>query len=200
MAITQIKSISARKQEILEAAQRLFSQKGYQAASMRDLADDLDIKPASLYSHYRSKDEILWEIAVRCAKEFHETVLPIAQEDISIEGKIRLMIQAHVAVIIKNIEASAIFFREWKHLEEPRKSEYSRFISRYNAVFSDLIREGHETGIFRRVKSKFTTSMMISSLNWIHLWYKPDGEMTPQDIGLQASEFVLGGILQGNQV
>lgn len=194
MPISHIQSVSSRKQEILQAARRLFSQKGFQNASMRDLAQALDIKPASLYSHYQSKDEILWEIAIRCAREFLETVLPIAKEKSSVQDRLDRMIRAHVAVIIRNLDASAIFFGEWTHLDEPRRSEYADLINRYESAFVTIIQDGMETGVFRTVKPRFITSMLIAALNWIHQWYRPDGEMTIEDIGNEASRFLLAGL------
>ena len=113
-------ALSERKQQILHAARDLFSHKGYGAASMRDLAKAMDIKPASLYSHYDSKEDILWEIAIRAKEAFFQKVLPLAEREGDIEERLRSMLQAHVGVIIDNINASAIFFGEWKHLSDPR--------------------------------------------------------------------------------
>ena len=190
-----LRSLSPRKQEILEAACQLISREGYPAASMRVLAKELDIKPASLYSHYENKDEILWEIAIRSAKAFHEEVLPIAQLDLPIADRLDRMIRAHVHLIIANIDASAIFFLEWKHLTEDRKKEYAAAVAHYEAGFTKLLNAGVESGIFRPMKTKFVTSSLISSINWIHKWYKPDGQMSVEEIAAQASDFILKGLI-----
>ena len=195
MSDTNIKTLSPRKQEILTAAQKLFSEKGFNAASMRDVAKKLDIRPASLYSHYNSKDDILWEIAIRCANEFHQKVDPIAKLDLPIEVRLEKMITAHIYVIIKNINASAIFFQEWKHLNEPRLSEYAQSVAEYEALFRNLIQEGIQEGIFRNdLRPGFITAMILSSVNWIHQWYKPEGNMTAENIGKQAVRMILEGL------
>ncbi|MEZ4824883.1 MAG: TetR/AcrR family transcriptional regulator [Bacteroidia bacterium] len=194
MPITRIQDLSLRKQEILSAARGLFSKKGFQTASMRDLAQTLDIKPASLYSHYQSKDEILWEIAIRCAREFLDTVLPLSETSLPVEKRLEQMVKAHISVIIRNQDASAIFFQEWIHLEEPRRSEYKALIDRYESAFIQLIEEGIGEGIFRNANPRFTTSMMIASINWIHQWYRPEGKMSVEDIGNEAAHFILAGL------
>ena len=195
MTPVSLKILSPRKQEILEAAQQLFSQKGYNAASMRDVAKALDIKPASLYSHYDSKDDILWEIATRCANEFHVQVGPFANEEIPVQKRLEKMIKAHVRVIVKNINASAIFFHEWKHLNEPRRSEYAKSISDYQVLFRNLIKEGMDKQIFREdLRPGFTTAMILSSVNWIHQWFKDGRGMNPDNIGEQAVNIILGGL------
>ena len=70
---------SNRRTQLIETAEDLFSKKGYVATSMRDIAEALNIEAASLYSHIGSKDDILWEIADRCATEFHTAIDPIHQ-------------------------------------------------------------------------------------------------------------------------
>ena len=190
-----LRSLSPRKQEILEAACQLISREGYVAASMRALAKELDIKPASLYSHYENKEEILWEIAIRCAKAFQEEVLPIAQLDLPVGERLDRMVRAHVELIIDNIDASAIFFIEWKHLTDERRKEYAATVARYEAGFTALLTKGVEAGIFRPMNVKFITSSLLSSINWIHKWYKPGGQMTVAEIASQASDFILQGLI-----
>lgn len=192
-----LKTLSPRKQEILEVAQRLISQDGYDGASMRQIAEELGIKTASLYSHYNSKDDMLWEIAIRCAHEFHAHVLPIEQMDASVEERLGKMVRMHAELIIRNIDAAAIFFYEWKHLEEGkegRKAYYQGHIERYERAFINVIEEGIEQKIFREVPVKFMTYTLLNSINWIKNWYRPSGKMKVKEIADEFEAFVLNGL------
>lgn len=191
---SDIKVLSKRKQEILEKAQELFSRKGYAVASMRDLADELHIKPASLYSHYASKEDILWEIALRCAREFHEGVLHQHEKDSDPQVQLGEMIRAHISVIVRNIDAAAIFFREWEKLSEPKRSRYKELIYTYEQAFATVIERGVEAEIFRPIPAKFATSMLLSSMNWIQHWYKPRGKMRESEVARVCQAFVLDGL------
>jgi len=194
MLPAEIKEISARKQEILGAAQQLFREKGFVAASMRDLANELGIRPASLYSHYSSKDEILWEIAIRSAYEFYQVVMPITEKEMLPEPKLQVMMRAHTRVMIRNINASAIFFKEWKRLEPEKRAQYETVISTYEGKFIEVLREGMEAGVFRTGDARFLTSMLLSSVNWIPDWYREEGKMTVDDIADASADFVLNGL------
>ena len=101
-----------RKTQISQVADRLFSEKGYVATSMRDIAEALEIEPASLYSHIKSKEELLWETASRCANEFFSAVKPIFRSELKTQIKLKEMVIAHVEIITRNLSASAIFFTE----------------------------------------------------------------------------------------
>ncbi|MEM6799898.1 MAG: TetR/AcrR family transcriptional regulator [Bacteroidota bacterium] len=186
--------LSERKQQILDVARDLFSRKGYGLASMRDLAEELEIRPASLYSHYKSKEEILWEIAIRAKEAFFLNVLPLADSPETIEERLRHMIETHVAVIIQNINASAIFFEEWKHLGDTRRSEFAAYQKTYESSFQNLIEEGIAAGIFRKQNTRFGVLSLLSGINWIHKWYRPGGSLQAGDIAKEAADFALSAL------
>lgn len=183
-----------RKTQILQVAEGLFNEKGYMATSVRDIAEALSIEAASLYSHFASKDEILWRIAQRCAQDFFDEVNPIAQSGLNTSQKLREMILAHVRVIVRNLHASAVFFSEWRHLEAGRKAEYAARRDKYESLWRAVVRKGIEENLFRHYDERFTTRAILSALNWTHTWYKPDGELRPDQVGSQLADILLNGL------
>lgn len=190
------KGLSDRKTQILVEAEKLFHQKGYLACSVRDLAEVLEIEAASLYSHFKSKEEILWTIADRCAEEFFDSVKPIADSKLHTQKKLTDMIVAHVGVITRNINASAVFLREWRHLSEPRRSEYSILRNEYEQIFRAVIKQGIAENLFKHYDEGFSTRTIMSAINWTHTWYKEDGEMTAEEIGEHLAGILLNGLVR----
>ncbi len=70
-----------RKKEIVVVAAKLFKEKGYSAVSMRDIAQQMDIKAASLYNHIKGKQEILSSLVLHVAKEFTNSTQTITAQD-----------------------------------------------------------------------------------------------------------------------
>ena len=183
-----------RKQQIEEKATTLFQERGYAATSMRDLAQVLGIEAASLYSHIKSKEEILQKICFRMADEFFEAWKDVTSEDSSFSAKMEKAVIAHVNVITKDTDASAVFFNEWRHLSEPFLSEFLAMRNDYEGRFIQIIKDGIATGEFEDVDEKFMMLTILSSLNWTHNWYKPEGSLTPEEIASRLSNLILNGL------
>ncbi|MTI32968.1 TetR/AcrR family transcriptional regulator [Xanthovirga aplysinae] len=195
--MTTKEKVSRKKQIELQATE-LFRTKGYSASSMRDLAQELGIEAASLYSHIRSKEEILQKIIFGMAERFFEKLNAIPKnENLSFAKQLEQSIIAHIEVITKNTAASAVFFNEWRHLSEPNLSKFLDLREEYEGRFRDIITKGMETNEFRDIDERFAVFAILSSLNWTHTWYKVEGKMSPEQIGRQLSGLLINGLKKG---
>lgn len=194
MILPEIKPLSERKEEILTQARMLFSEEGYRSASMRNLAIRLEIKAASLYSNFDNKEEMLWEIALRCAKAFFDKIEPICAQDLPPGEKLQALLEAHIEVIIENRDASAIFFEQWKYLGESKRKQYASFQHAYEQNFIDVLREGQANGLFHQMNARFISLSLLSASNWISHWYRPEGKMTLVEIKKELINLLLNGI------
>ncbi|CAN5873571.1 TetR/AcrR family transcriptional regulator [soil metagenome] len=183
-----------RREQIDQIATSLFQKRGFSATSMRDLATELGIEAASLYAHIRSKEEILHQICFRMADAFFDALEQADEEEASASGKLRQVMIAHVKVLTRNPAASAVFLQEWRHLSEPGLSRFLQLREQYEGRFREILRRGMETGEFARSNEKFTALLVLSSLNWIPHWYKPEGPMSPDQIGEAIATTLLNGI------
>lgn len=185
---------SARKEQIIETASKLFSQRGYMATSMRDIADKMGIEAASLYNHISSKEEILQDICFDQAQLFLRAIAEVNDIYFDAEKKLRMAIQNHVEILTANLMQSKVFLQEWKYLGDENKAEFIKLRDTYEKEFTVILSNGEDENLFKGVDKKFAVLNILSSLNWIVEWYKPDGEMTPTQIAEKLSDFVLMGL------
>ena len=132
------------KRDVLETAQRLFRERGFQATSVRDIAGAMGIQAGSLYSHIEGKDELLWEIASAAADRFFAMIEPIVASDQIVTQKLRDVIHGHVRVITEELDAAAVYSTEWRHLSDERKKQFIDRRDRYESKIRGLVREGIE--------------------------------------------------------
>jgi AcrR family transcriptional regulator len=185
-----------RKEQINEIAQTLFRNKGYAATSMRDLAKEVGIEPASIYSHVKSKEALLQKICFRIADEFFDALQGILKEDLSAEEKLSTAIDAHVVVILNNLDATTVFFHEWKHLSEPSLSEFKTLRNKYEKQFRSIIEAGIESDEFDEVDAHVSIKLLFAMMNSIYEWYNPKGKLKQQEIVRNIVETFVFGIVR----
>jgi AcrR family transcriptional regulator len=189
-----VQSIPRKKQIELKATE-LFWQKGYAGTSMRDLAQVLGIEAASIYSHVKSKEEILRAICFRMADQFFAAIQNIqSQHHLTEEEKLRLSIKVHLQVITKDKHASSVFFDEWRYLSEPHLTDFLKMRDEYENWFKTIILNGSTNGEFKFVDSKMAVMSILSALNWTHRWYKPSGKYNTSELAEYISNIILNGL------
>src|SRR5262245_26262098 len=130
-----------RKEEIRNAAAKLFGEKGFAASSVRDIANAVGLGAASLYNHMESKDELLRAICFRCAEGFS-----VGMKEIDVEGrnpieKIEALIRLHVRIALEDKSSVTVFNDEWKHLTEPHLFTFTQMRRNYEVAYLGIIRE-----------------------------------------------------------
>jgi TetR/AcrR family transcriptional regulator, cholesterol catabolism regulator len=189
-----VKTGSSRKKQIEEKATELFRFRGYAGTSMRDLARELDIEAGSLYSHIKSKEELLQSICFKMAVEFIELLKELETDEFSPAEKLKIGIIEHVKLITKDVSASAVFVNEWRHLSGTYLEKFLVMRENYEGKFIDIIREGIINKSFKEIDEKFAVQFIFSSVNWTYTWYKPTGKMKPGEIGEKLADLLIHGI------
>lgn len=183
-----------RKQQIYSTARSLFSERGYPATTVRDIARELNMQAGSLYAHIDSKEDVLWQIVDGAAEQFLAAVEPIAKGVGSSVGKLRAMVRAHVGVVAANGGDAAIFLHEWKFLGEPRRSSIAERRRQYEALYRQVVDEGILSGEFAPTDPKMAALLVLSVMNWMPQWYNPSGPLSAQEIADSFIELILRGL------
>jgi len=192
-----IKSAPVRgsKERIFRAAIRLFRDKGFSATSMRDLARVCGLEAPSIYNHYASKEEVLQNILFERAAEFFTQLEPILRMPLSAPLQLRMAVDRHVRVVTGDVDASVVFTQEWRHLTEPHLSHFIDLRHQYRNYFIEILQRGVRDGVFRPFNEKLAAAGLLSSLNALHEWYRPDGPLSISEIARQLSDQLLFGFL-----
>ena len=160
-----------RKSEIVTISAKLFKEKGYSAVTMRDIAQALDIKAASLYNHIKSKHEILSLIVISIAEEYTNTISTIVSSDESAIQKLEKVIQLHIDITVRNPDALASLNNDWMHLPKQELDYFLEMREQYEEIFRTIIKEGIASGEIKNHNSEVIIFSMLSTLRTLYLWY-----------------------------
>ena len=186
-----------RKREILSTSQRLFKEKGYASTSVRDIAKALEIEPASLYSHIKTKEDILKITCFEMADKFELAIKEVNDIYFNAEERLKMAIQMHVEILTSNLDAAVVFIRDWRNLGPETKAAFIDKRNAYEEGIRQIIREGVEEGNFQETDIKIAALTILSSVNWIVEWYKPEGKLDPKALADKLCSFILTGLKAG---
>lgn len=158
-----VKDAAKRKDEILDAAGRLFQQKGFDATSTNDILECVGIARGTLYYHFRSKEEIMDALIERCNTHLLEAARTAAA-DRSIPVKERFM-RTVTALNVTGGEGGE-GGEMLRHLHRPQNALMHQKIQRaaiagVPPILADLVREGIEQGIFHTLHPFESIEMIV---------------------------------------
>jgi AcrR family transcriptional regulator len=191
----------ARRREIDEVASELFHANGYAATSVRDIAKALDIQGASLYAHVASKEDLLWAIVERAATDFERAADRAIADTPTADAVERLaaLVEAHVEVVTADPERSSVFVTEWRHLSTDRRAAVAERRDAYERRFRETIEEGISVGAFRATDPAIAATFILTALNGIATWFRPDGRLSPDRIADHYVELALRSLSEDHR-
>ena len=189
---------SLRKQLIIDAAVKVFHQKGYRAATLDDVAHELGLTRPALYHYVSSKENLLSLIYIQALESFFATIYEITGMDLSPPDKLRLFVRRHLhTIVIENLAMFTVFFSEENQLPEKDFQKIRKEKRKFTKVVEDIILEGIAQGYFRDVNAKLQSNAIIGMCNWLFRWYKPDqSSFTPDEITEQFIDLLENGLFQ----
>lgn len=171
-----------RVREILARAASVYSRVGYSAGSIRDLAKALNIKSASLYHWFESKEDILFAIMLDFHRSFVSEVTPIATLPGPPNAIIRKVVEAHIRFDVQRWDQVVIGLSERRALSPERRLIINRLRRQHRDAIVKLVAAGAAPGSWAAAEPKIIASVILDTINGLVQWYDQRGEADLQHI------------------
>jgi AcrR family transcriptional regulator len=187
-----------RRQKVLSAAAEVFRAKGYQAASMNDIAGRSGSDRASIYYYFSSKREIFTELVRRAAMDNVANAEEIAAAEGPTVARLHRLIVGLVESYERHYPYLHLYVQEdMRRLAEDASgadAELHALGDRYQRAVFSIAEEGLRTGEFRTtVDPAMLTLAVLGAVNWCHRWFVPGGRLTATEIGASFADVLLNG-------
>lgn len=189
--------MSNKQAEIVQAAIRLFQQKGYHATSMQDLADEVGLQKGSLYHYIAGKEDLLVVIIHGALSQYNARLTEIQGLDLPVRQRLEMAVRDHLKGIAENLGMLTIFLRESYALNPEQQRLIGEESSRYNRMFEALFAEGARSGEMRDLDPKLATRVVLGACNWFYRWYRPDGGRSIDEMADFFIDLLFNGIAAG---
>ncbi len=165
-------------ERLIDAATRLFADKGYERVAVQEIVERAGVTKGAMYHYFGSKDDLLHEIYGRLLRMQTERLEKIAGSAGPIAERLRDAAVDVIITSIENFDAAKVFFRSIDHLSAGKQKEVRAERRRYHEKFRDLVEEGQRGGDFRAdVPADLAVHYFFGSLHHLGTWYRPDGEI-----------------------
>jgi TetR/AcrR family transcriptional regulator, cholesterol catabolism regulator len=163
---------AGKKGIIIKKAALLFRLKGFNAASMRELAEAVGVEAPSLYNHIGSKSELLQAICFKVANEFTTQLNETENIKTGITNKIELIIRFHINMMLEEFDEVFVANHEWKHLQEPFLSNFLNQRRSYEKKLVTLIEEGVRKKELRNIDPYVAVLTLLSAVRGLEFWQR----------------------------
>lgn len=155
-----------RRKEILEAAARVFAEKGYHGSSMRDIADILSVRQAALYYYFPSKEAILEEICRLGITEFVDALRAVAATPGPFAERLRQGIAAHLTPLLARRFYVSAFLYSRHVLPAATRAPLDRLAEEYEQIWRDMLVDARAAGeIAPGVDTDLAAFALLGALN-----------------------------------
>lgn len=187
----------SKYQEIVRAAAKLFKEKGYHAATVQDIADEVGLLKGSLYYHIQCKEQLLLEVLLSAVKVLQGGLAQMLSADLTPEEKLKQAVLFHIKAYLAN-EELPVFYSELSNLPANLREEINTAIKEYENIWLIILQDGFDAGIFRDdLPPRMVLQSIFGMCNWTYKWYRQDGLLSPVEIGEIYVQIILQGIKKG---
>lgn len=179
------------RSDVRAAAAALFAEQGYRATGVRDIADALGIGATSIYSHIKSKSELLHEILI----DTLDAILTVQHEAVAsspdVVERLRRAAESQVRFLVEHPQEAVITIRDFRWAEGDALSAIYERRRRYRKAFEDLLIEGVSQGRMSVSNAKITAFAIIEMAEGVPRWFRPAGEVSINQLAYLYGEHAL---------
>ncbi|MEN3279371.1 MAG: TetR/AcrR family transcriptional regulator, cholesterol catabolism regulator [Solirubrobacteraceae bacterium] len=168
--------------DIVEAATRVFSERGYHAASMTEIAERVGMRKPSLYHHIRQKEDLLFAIHEQLIDELIERTTVALEPTMTPPEQMAAILRVGFRLVARHRDAVTVFLQERRAVSGARWNELVVKRDRYEQMVSGIIAEGTATKAFADLPAAIAARGVLGMVNWGYTWFDPKGEMTAEEI------------------
>lgn len=184
-----------RQAQLLEIAGRLFAKNGFKGTSLRDIAEEAKITKAALYYHFPNKEALYERIVLHGLEVLLEDVMAATAQQRTAVDKVRAFMLTTADYYTRNRDSWITGSNAFHTTEESAsRSKGVMFRDQYEKHLRNCIRDGIKSGEFRDVDPAMAGRLLLSSINSMSRWHRPDGALSAKDVVDQFLAIILDGL------
>jgi AcrR family transcriptional regulator len=187
-----------RYNQIRAVGCHLLFERGYAGMTMRQIAARLQIKAASLYHHFPSKQLILFDLMQTTVLELLEGLRRIAESDDSAQQQLDAAVRWHVLFHTQKREEAFVSHSELRSLEPENLDTIMKLRHEYDRLFDSILTRGRQEGVFAIEDVSVVRNSILTMCTGTATWFSPTGRLTAEQVADQIRNFVRAALSKRN--
>jgi AcrR family transcriptional regulator len=183
--------LAYKRERILEEAVKLFYQRGFTGTTLDDIAAELGVTKPFIYTHFRSKTDLLAALCKPTIEMSLEAVSGAANSPGSPTARLHCAIADFTQVVLSRQANIAIYFREEKNLAADALAEINALRKKFDRVLSNLLTEGVAAGEFDISDVNLTALAIGGMISWAYTWHRQEGRLALEDMCQRMADLAL---------
>jgi len=183
-----------RAPQIIDAAARVFAERGFHGATTQDIANVLGIRQASLYYYFSSKEAALELVCLKGVEGFFEAAKAIAAGGGTARQRLSFLIKSHLSPLLDRGDFVKVFLNERQHLPAESRRRIGRWSRGLERIFEEVIKEGIAKGEFRTdLDARMAALAILGMCNAASSWYRKENAPVAR-IDAEFTRLVIDGV------
>ena len=193
--VNNSRTFEDKKREILEVSVEIFSERGYRATGLRDIAERVGLRQPSLYYYFPSKEHILIELYEQVMEDSIRAVLAVAEKGLEPDVAFREVLEERIRYMCMNQRLVRIFFEEEAELPAQLTKKLRRRQREYENVYVALLESGVKKGKFQlSTTPRVALYTLLGAVNWSYRWYNPEGPLSVEKLASDIAAMLMRSI------
>lgn len=188
----------SKLQHILRHAARVFSEKGYEGASIRDISRASGVSLAGLYYYFESKQKLLYLIQLHAFTSILKRLEGRLEGVADPEERLRILVGNHIEYFLRHPVEMKVLAHEEDELEAPYRREVAEIKRRYYELARKIFEDLRRSGRVRRVNPRVAVLSLFGMMNWIYKWHNPKVDPQAERLAGIVADIFLGGVRNGH--
>jgi AcrR family transcriptional regulator len=183
--------LAYKRERILQEAVTLFYERGFSGTTLDDIAAELGVTKPFIYTHFRSKTDLLAAICKPTIEMSLAAIANAAKLPGTATQRLRHGVVDFTKVVLQRQANIAIYFREEKSLAPDALAEIDALRKKFDRVLSKLLQDGVNSGEFAIKDVKLAALAIGGMISWAYTWHRPTGRLTLDQMAESMAELTL---------
>ncbi len=182
---------SNRRQDLLQAAARLFKEKGYEGASIRAISSAVGMRCGSPFYHFENKQAILYAVMEEGLRQGLERTEAAIDASLSAREQFERLVRVHLGILLEEgNDFIPVMLYNWGALDKEHRLKLIETKDRYDRIWADMVARLQAEGELGD-DPKIARLLLLGAMNFITTWYKPDAGLSIDGLAQQVVRFYL---------